>query len=115
METRWMLYMESDDTLKLLPGIPRNWLNDGERIELKNMYSYFGPFDLTVNSNLKDGFIIAEFKYDPERSPGTVTLHLPHPQGLKPLEVVGGTFLDKTESVIFKPYSGSDTIKLVYK
>jgi hypothetical protein len=115
METRWMLYMESDDTLKLLPGIPRNWLNDGENIELKNFCSYFGPFNLAVNSNLKEGYIVAKFDYDPKRSPGIVTLHLPHPQGVKPVEVIGGTYLDKTESVIFKPYSGSETVRLIYK
>ena len=115
METRWMLYMESEDTLKLLPGIPRDWLNDGERIELKNLYSYFGSFDLTVNSNLKEGFIGAEFNFDPNRQPSIVTLHLPHPQGLKPVEVIGGTFVDKTESVIFKPLSAQGTVRLIYK
>jgi hypothetical protein len=115
METRWMLYMESDDTLKLLPGIPRNWLNDGEKIELKNLWSYFGPFDLLVNSNVKDGFITADIKYDPKRSPGIICLHLPHPQGLRPVDVIGGTFLDKTESVIFKPNTGSETVRLIYK
>jgi hypothetical protein len=115
METRWMLYMESGDTLKLLPGIPRNWLNDGEKIELKNLCSYFGPFDLTVSSNLTEGFIEAEFNYDLKRSPGIVTLHLPHPQGLKPVKVIGGTFLDKTESVILKPASGTETVRFIFK
>ena len=115
METRWMLYMESGDTLKLLPGIPRAWLNDGEKIELKNVCSYFGPFDLTVNSNPENGFIEAELKSDPETSPGIVTVHLPHPQGLRPVKVIGGTFLDKTESVIIEPYSGSGTVRLIYE
>lgn len=114
MQTRWMLFLESDDTLKLLSGIPRNWLNDGEKIELKNACSYFGPFDLTVKSNLENGFIEADLKFDPERSPGIVTIRLPHPHGLKPIKVTGGTYLDKKESVMIKPFTGSGTIRLIY-
>jgi hypothetical protein len=114
METRWMLYMESGDTLKLLPGIPKSWLNDGERIELKNLCSYYGPFDLTVNSNLTEGFIEAEFNFDPERSPAIVKLRLPHPQGLKPVKVTGGTYAEKTESVIFRPDSGPVMVRLIF-
>ena len=26
MQTRWMLWLEDGDTLKLLPGVPRAWL-----------------------------------------------------------------------------------------
>jgi len=114
METRWMLYMESEDTLKLLPGIPRVWLNDGEKIELKNTWSYFGPFDLSINSDLKNGFIEADLKCDPERSPEIVILHLPHPEGLKPIKVIGGIYLDKKESVMIKPFTGSGTVRLIY-
>lgn len=115
METRWMLYMESGDTLKLLPGIPRRWMKDGEKIELKNACSYFGPFDLTVQSDLKNKCIEADLKCDPKRLPGIITLRIPHPDGLKPLEVTGGTYLDKTESVIIKPFSGSGKVKLIYE
>jgi hypothetical protein len=114
MQTRWMLYMESEDTLKLLPGIPRIWLNDGEKIELKNAWSYFGTFDLNVHSDLKNGFIEADLICDSERSPEIVLLHLPHPEGLKPIKVIGGTYLDKKESVMIKPFNGSGTVRLIY-
>jgi hypothetical protein len=114
MQTRWMLYMESEDTLKLLPGIPRIWLNDGEKIELKNAWSYFGTFDLNVHSDLKNGFIEADLICDSERSPEIVILHLPHPEGLKPIKVIGGTYLDKKESVMIKPFNGSGTVRLIY-
>jgi hypothetical protein len=108
------LYMESEDTLKLLPGIPRIWLNDGEKIELKNAWSYFGTFDLNVHSDLKNGFIEADLICDSERSPEIVLLHLPHPEGLKPIKVIGGTYLDKKESVMIKPFNGSGTVRLIY-
>ena len=29
MQTRWMLYLEDGDRLRLLPGIPRRWLAAG--------------------------------------------------------------------------------------
>jgi hypothetical protein len=115
METRWMLYMESGDTLKLLPGIPRSWMKDGDKIELKDAWSYFGPFDLTVKSDLAHNYIEADLKCDPERFPKIITLRLPHPDGLKPVQIVGGIYLDKTESVIIKPFSGSGKVKLIYE
>ena len=43
MQTRWMLWMEKEDTLNLLPGIPRAWFEEGKRIELENIATYFGP------------------------------------------------------------------------
>jgi len=115
MQTRWMLYMESGDTLKLLPGIPRNWMKDGEKIELKNAWSYFGPFDLTVQSDLENKCIEADLKCESGRFPEIITLRIPHPEGLKPVKVIGGIYQDKTESVIIKPFSGSGKVKLIYE
>jgi hypothetical protein len=115
METRWMLYMESGDTLKLLPGIPRSWMIDGEKIELKNAWSYFGPFDLNVQSDLYNKCISADLKCDPERFPRIVTLRIPHPEGLRPVKTIGGIYNEKTESVIIKPFNGSGKVKLIYE
>lgn len=114
METRWMLYMESGDTLKLLPGIPRSWMKSSEKIELRNACSYFGLFNLTVKSDVENKYIEAELSCDPERLPEIVALRLPHPDGLKPVEVKGGIYIDKTESVIIKPFTGSGKVKLIY-
>lgn len=50
METRWMLYMEADDTLKLLNTIPRKWMEGGKSIELDGVRSYFGPINLKTGS-----------------------------------------------------------------
>ena len=35
METRWMLYLEEGQTLKLLSGIPRKWLENDKQIDNK--------------------------------------------------------------------------------
>jgi hypothetical protein len=114
METRWMLYMESGDILNLLPGIPRIWMKDGENIELKNACSYFGSFDLKVQSDLKNKCIKADLKCNSDRLPAVITLRLPHPEGLKPSKVTGGNYDGQTESVIIQPFSGSVTVTLVY-
>jgi hypothetical protein len=106
--------MESGDILNLLPGIPRIWMKDGENIELKNACSYFGSFDLKVQSDLKNKCIKADLKCNSDRLPAVITLRLPHPEGLKPSKVTGGNYDGQTESVIIQPFSGSVTVTLVY-
>jgi hypothetical protein len=79
MQTRWMLYMEEGDTLNLLPGIPRAWLENGKTVGFENAASYFGPISLDVHSDLVNNRITAKITCDPERKPETIRLRLPHP------------------------------------
>src|SRR5438045_915854 len=60
MQTRHMLWMEDGDTLKLLRGIPRAWLESGKRIELRNVASFFGRLSLSVVSDVDHGSIGAK-------------------------------------------------------
>ncbi|HEX4427539.1 MAG TPA: hypothetical protein VH079_19210, partial [Terriglobales bacterium] len=90
METRWMLYLESGQTLHLLAGIPRDYMQHGKRIVLKNVASYFGPLSLTVSSRTGDGNIEAHVECSSERRPERVELRMPHPAGLKAKQVNGG-------------------------
>ena len=62
MQTRWMLWMEQGDTLKLLSGVPRDYLEDGKRIDIRNASSYFGKFSLSVDSRLSNGLIRASLE-----------------------------------------------------
>jgi hypothetical protein len=114
METRWMLYLEEGQTLKLLPGIPRRWMEDGKTIELKNVATYFGPLSLVVNSNISKGFIEATIECHSERMPGQVALRIPHPTGKKPLNVTGGTYDYTSESLLIKPFTGRASIRIEY-
>ena len=59
MDTRSMLYLEKGDTLELLTGIPRRYLEDGKRIDLDKVVSYFGPFSLHVESKVNSDRIQA--------------------------------------------------------
>lgn len=106
METRWMLYLEDGDTLKLLNTIPRNWTESGKTISLENARSYFGILNLNVTSFIKrDGHGSIEVDLNVEKSEQLkkITLRLPHPHHMKPVKVVGGTYDADKETVLINP------------
>jgi hypothetical protein len=114
METRWMLYLEDGQRLKLLQGVPRKWLEQGKKIEVKNVSSYFGPLSFSVSSNIDKNYIEATVECSSTRMPKEVLLRIPHPEGKKPSKVIGGTFDERCESVLIKPFNGSASIKIEY-
>ena len=114
METRWMLYLERGSTLHLLRGIPRRYLEDGKKIELDKVATYFGPLTLNVNSALEGGRIDAKIVCDSDRRPARVELRLPHPQGAKATRVEGGSYDSKTETVVIEPFTGSASVTLLF-
>jgi hypothetical protein len=106
MQTRWMLYLEEADTLHLLPGIPRAWLAHGQEIAVTNAATYFGPLSLRVASEVEQGRITAIVDCDTDRKPTTVTLRLPHPNGLRATRVTGGVYDAETETVRIDGFTG---------
>ena len=106
MQTRWMLYLEDGRTLRLLPGVPRAWLEDGKGIDLQNVASYFGPLSLRVESRVADRRITARVTCQADRRPGTVVLRLPHPQGRKAVAAAGGRYDAETETVCVDDFQG---------
>ncbi|MDO8682395.1 MAG: hypothetical protein Q7N50_02805 [Armatimonadota bacterium] len=112
MQTRWMLYMEDGETLKLLPGVPRAWLEHGKRIELDSVATYFGPVSLKVESLLEQGVIRAEVICSSNRKPKRIALRLPHPQGRKAIEAIGGTYDASTETVTIETFKGRADVTL---
>jgi hypothetical protein len=114
METRWMLYMEEGETLSLLPGIPRKWLENGQTIELINAASYFGPFSLRVDSHVKEGYIEAVIHCNTNRKPGIVTIRLPHPEGKKPSKTEGGMYNESSETVTIHSFSGQAILRMEF-
>ncbi|MFC5406365.1 hypothetical protein [Cohnella soli] len=114
MQTRWMLYMEEGSTLRLLPGIPRKWLEQGKRIELQDVHSYFGSFTLRVTSEV--GRLSASIDCSPERGPATVLLRLPHPDGKRAIRLSGGgAYLPEEESVRLDNFGGHAEIELHFE
>lgn len=114
METRNMLYLEDGDTLRLLNVIPRRWLEDGKKIVLDSVLSYFGRIDLDVTSNVAEGEIRAYVSCPEARRPSTVTVRLPHPEGRKAVKVSGGSYDSATETVTVTDFSGKAEIVLKF-
>lgn len=114
METRWMLYMEVADTLNVFKTIPRKWLEQGKTIELKGMQSYFGSFDIIVESNIENGWVDASVKVDPDRGPKVLKVRLPHPDKRHPVKVEGGVYDPVTETITLVNVAENNKIKLEY-
>lgn len=112
MQTRWMLYMEEGETLKLLPGIPRSWLEHGKIIELNEVASYYGRITLSVESQLGQGRVMAKVSCKSNHKPKFIELRIPHPDGKKPLSVDGGTYDAIHETVYIKDFNGNAEVKL---
>ena len=112
MDTRWMLYMEHGAGIDLLPGIPRAYLENGQRIELDKVATYFGPLSLSVQSSVDQGKIQARVVCPGDRKPQFVDLRVPHPQGRRATSVVGGTYNPETERVRIEPFKGQADITI---
>ena len=112
MQTRWMLYQEHGSTLRLLSGIPRAWLAEGQTITLRDVASYFGRLSLEVTAALDRGEIGAVVRCPGERRPQRVELRLPHPQGLRATSAVGGAYEAARETVVLEPFSGEARVVL---
>jgi len=106
-----MLYLEDGDTLKLLSGIPRKWMEDGKQITLDGVRSYFGPVSLRAHAHAKSGSIEAAVSCASGSKPRTVIIRLPHPEGKKAVRVTGGTYDPATESIRIEHFSGSASVK----
>ena len=112
MQTRWMLYLERGETLDLLPGVPRSWLQTGEVIELQRAATYFGPLSLKVQSKLSEDRIEATIECNSNRHPKRIELRLPHPDGRKASGAKGGRYDPDTERVIIEPFNGRAEVTL---
>ena len=106
LQTRWMLYLEEADTLRLLAGVPRVWLEQGKVIEVKGAASYFGPVSLRVESDVEQGRIRASVECPGKHRPSRVTLRLPHPRELRAVHVTGGAYDPERETVTIEPWEG---------
>ena len=115
MQTRWMLYIEESDTLSLLKAIPRDWMEDGKEIILKEVQSYFGSININVNSHVNEGYIESSIVCeDVTRLPKTVKIRIPHPDNKAPKQVIGGKYDEITETIEISDFGGKSKIRLNY-
>jgi len=114
METRWMLYMEDENVLRILPGIPRKWMENGKTISIRNAASYFGKFSIFTESRLDEGYIKAVIECRTERKPQKVEIRLPHPEEKPAINVNGGRYIRETESVCIDQFEGYAEVLLEF-
>lgn len=116
MRCRWMLYMEDGEVLNLLQGVPRSWLEDGKRISIHGMKTYFGDLQLEVESAIKNGKVKVSIKIDAKASrlPKKVRIRIPHPLMLKASKVGAGMYDTNIETVIINNFTGSVDFEVIF-
>jgi len=108
-----MLFMEDgEERLNLLPGIPSQWLENGNVIELNGIATYFGAVSLRVESSLEQGKIVATVVCHSDRKPSIVSIRLPHPEGAVPSRTMGGSYSPSRQSVLIERFDGKAEITL---
>jgi hypothetical protein len=76
---RMMLVMEDGDSLWLARATPRAWLQQGEKISVKNSSTWFGPVAFEIVSDVAHDKINAVAELPARKSPAAVLLRFRHP------------------------------------
>ena len=118
MRCRWMLTLEEyeKENLRLLAGIPRAWLENGKRISVQHMKTYYGDVSFTVDSRVQNGIIHATVELNDQGFPPakTVMVRLPHPKGLKAKQVTAGKYDPLTEAVVLEHFAGKVEFDVIF-
>jgi len=78
------------ETLRLLFGTPRRWLEDGKAIKVERAPTAFGPVSLRIQSRLNQGEVVCEVDM-PGRNPARRTLmRLRLPEGWRAMSARAG-------------------------
>ena len=77
---RHMLVLEDGDTLWLARATPRAWLQNGERISVKNAPTHFGDVGYEIVSSADAGMITATVDIPSRTAPKALLLRLRHPK-----------------------------------
>jgi hypothetical protein len=112
METRWMLYFEDGDTLRLFAGAPRRWLAPGATITLHDAASYFGPLAFSAIATADGSEINVTVECASDRRPRELVVRVPHPAGLIAKSVQGGDYDATTETVRVRSFPGRARISV---
>ena len=81
---RNMLVRETEDgELLLAQATPRNWLEDGKKIEVENAPTYYGKLSMKIESQAKAGRITAEVGLEGTQPPRALLVRLRHPAAAK--------------------------------
>ena len=85
---RHMLIHElGDNTLLLLQGTLRKWLEDGKRIEVERAPTYYGELSMSVESKTASGRLTAQIEMPGRHRPDQLLVRFRHPEE-KPIQSV---------------------------
>ncbi len=76
-----LVHERDDDVLVLAQATPRDWLRDGQRIELERVPTYYGEMSATFESRSDSGEIRASIRMPARRRPSAVWVRFRHPDG----------------------------------
>ncbi|MCL5742862.1 MAG: hypothetical protein M1541_02880 [Acidobacteria bacterium] len=113
-----MLARTVGSELWLMQATPRRWLNDGQKIEIRNLQTEFGPLSYSVESRIASGTIDAKVSA-PSRAPvSRIRLRLRAPEGrtMRSVTVNGRPWRDfdpATEWIVL-PTSGELSVSVRY-
>jgi hypothetical protein len=116
---RGMLVTEVGDTLWLARATPRQWLEQGKRIAVKNAPTHFGELSYSITSDVANGSISATIQV-PAREPAkVVVLRLRHPRSapIKSVTVNGRAWTQfdaKSETVSLTGIAGLVEVRVRY-
>ena len=79
------LLLETGDTLRLLPGVPRDWLASGKTLSFERMATFFGPIGVNVTVGPKE--IELTMRAEWRKAPGTLAVCLRTPDRKTPASV----------------------------
>jgi len=114
--TNQMLIKEERDEIWLAYGVPRKWLEDTKKIEIKKAQTCFGPFNYKIESFVSEGYIKTNISSSIRKSPYAVKLKLRHPQGknISRVEVNGKVWKDFGKEIINLPGTGGEYSIIAY-
>ncbi len=115
MRCRWMLYIEDGRDLKILPGVPRAWLQDGKAISVEGAKSHFGTLNCRVESRVGVGRIKASVSLEGGKMPEKLIVRIPHPcECTKAVSVSCGCYDAETETVTIEGFTGHVEFEVVF-
>lgn len=107
------------DPLPIAPFVTNNWMNDGQRVVVKNAPTVYGPVSYTIESHAAQGFIQAHIEPPTWETPKEINVRLRHPEGkaIKEVQVTGAENAEvdeKRECVSLTPTGGPIDLKAIY-
>ena len=78
-QTRMMFINEKDNDLWIAPFVPDNWMQEGMKIDIRDMPTTFGSISFEITSNVEKGVIKAVITPPTRSKPSTIIIRLRHP------------------------------------